>query len=74
MRDHHHDGAARAQPENGARQRLVAFGIEIGIGLVEHDKERIAIERARERQALRLPGRQRAAVIADRRCHSRPAD
>ena len=52
-------------PRIAWRQRLVAFGVEIGIRLVEHDQERIAIERARERDALALPGRQRAAVFAD---------
>ena len=57
--------AARAKAEDGAGQRFVAFGIEIGIGLVEHDQERIAIKRARERDALRLAGRQRAAMLAD---------
>jgi hypothetical protein len=65
MRDHDDDGAARAQAENGAGQRFVAFGVEIGIGFVEHDQERIAIKRARQRDALRLAGGQRAAVLAD---------
>ena len=65
MRDHHDDAAARAHAEDGAGQRLVAFRVEVGIGLVEHDQERIAIERARQRDALRLAGRQRAAMVAD---------
>ena len=51
-----HDAAARAHAENRLGQRLLAFGIEIGIGLVEHDQERIAIERARERDPLLLSG------------------
>src|ERR1700738_472597 len=46
MRDDHRDCAACAQPENCAGQSLVAFGIKIRIGLVEHDQEWIAIERA----------------------------
>ena len=33
-----------------------ALAVEIGVGLVEHDQERIAIERARERDALALAG------------------
>ena len=52
-------------PQDRAGQRLVALGVEIGVGLVEHDQERIAIERARQRDALRLPGRQRGALLAD---------
>ena len=65
MRDDHHDGAALARAADRAGQRLVAFGIEIGIRLVEHDQERIAVERARQRDALRLAGRQRGALLAD---------
>ena len=65
MRDHDGDGAAGAQPENGAGQRFIAFGIEIRVGLVQYDQERIAVERASERDALRLSGRERAAVIAN---------
>ena len=59
VRDHDHDGAALARRANRPRQRLVALGIEIGIRLVEHDQERIAIERPRQRHALRLTGRKR---------------
>jgi hypothetical protein len=65
MGDHHRDAAAGAHAEDGAGQRLVAFRVEVRIRLVEHDKERIAIERARQADALRLAGRQCAAVIAD---------
>ena len=65
MRDDDHDAAALAHAEDGAAQRLVALGVEIGIGLVEHHQERIAVERARERDALRLAGRQRRALLAD---------
>ena len=44
----------RARTPRIARgQRLFAFGIEIGVRLVEHDQERIAVERARQRDALR---------------------
>ena len=65
MRDDHRDCAACTQPENCAGQSLVTFGIKIRIRLVEHDQEWIAVERASKRNALRLPGRKRAAVIAD---------
>ena len=54
-----------AHAHDGLAQRLVALGVEVGIRLVEHDQERIAVERARERDALRLPGRQRGAALAD---------
>ena len=73
VRDHHDDGAAFARGADRPRQRLVAFGVEIGIRLVEHDQERIAVERARQRHALRLAGRQRGALLADLACRSRRA-
>ena len=65
VRDHDHDGAALAGGAHRAAQRLVAFGIEIGIGLVEHDQEGIAVQRAGQRHALRLARRQRGALLAD---------
>ena len=65
MRDHDGNGAARAQPQDCARQRLIAFGVEIGIRLVQYDQKRIAVEGARKRDALRLSGRECAAVLAD---------
>ena len=52
-------------PRIASRQRLLAFGIEVGVRLVEHDQERLAIERARKRNPLPLPGRQRSAAFAD---------
>jgi hypothetical protein len=51
-------------PENGGGERLLAFGVEIGIGLVEHDKERVTIERARRRHALLLTGGKRRPALA----------
>ena len=65
MRDDDHDPAARPHAENGAGERLLAFGIEIGVGLVEHDQERLAVERARERDPLPLSGGQRRAALAE---------
>ena len=56
MRHHDDDAAALAHAEDCLRERLVAVGVEIGIGLVEHDQERVAVERARERDALALAG------------------
>ena len=43
-------------------QRLLAGGVEIGVGLVEHDQRRVAEEGARQRDALLLAARQRRAV------------
>ena len=65
VRNHHHDGAAFARGAHRPRQRLIALGIEIGVRLVEHDQERIAVERPRQRHALRLAGRKRGALLAD---------
>ena len=65
MRDDDDDAAARATREDRLGQGFVAFGIEIGIRLVEHDQERIAVERARQRDALRLTGRERSPLLAD---------
>ena len=67
MRDDDDDAAARAHAHNGLRQRLIAVGVEIGVGLVEHDQERIAVERAGQRDALPLSGRERRAAFADLR-------
>ena len=71
MRDNDDDAVARAHAENRARQCFLAFGIEIRIRLVEHDQERIAIKRARKRDALRLAGRQRSPLLADLRLVAR---
>ena len=65
MRDDDHDPAARANAENGLGERLLAFGIEIGIGLVEHDQERLAVESARERNSLLLSSGQRRPALAE---------
>ncbi len=46
-------------------QRFVALGVEIGVRLVQNDQERVAVKRARKRNALGLPGRQRGAAFAD---------
>ena len=46
-------------------QRLLAFVVEVGIRLVEHHQPRLAVERARERDALPLAGRKRLAGFAD---------
>jgi len=56
---------AGAHAQDRARQRLLALAIQIGIRLVEHDQEWIAVKRARERDALALSGRQGRSTLAD---------
>ena len=67
MCDHDCNTAAGAHTQNRDGQRRIPRRIKIRIRLVEHDKERIAIERARERNALPLTGRERTALLADLR-------
>ena len=57
---------SRERTYNRPGERLVAFGVEIGVGLVEHDQERVAVERARKRDALALAGGQHRTLFADR--------
>ena len=67
MGDDDHRSAALQAMADGAVERRLAFGIEVGIGLVEHEQHRIAKERARQREALALAGRQPRAGFAERR-------
>jgi hypothetical protein len=43
----------------------IAVSIEVGVRLVEHDQERIAIKRTGERDKLPLAGRQCGITLAD---------
>jgi len=54
------DGNAAARPHglDSARQCRVALRIKVGVGFIEHNKERIAVERAGERDTLALASRQ----------------
>jgi hypothetical protein len=56
MRHHDDDCAACARGADRAGQRIIALGVEIGIGLIEDDQEWIAIQRSRQRDTLRLSG------------------
>ena len=47
------------------RQRLLAFGVEVGVRLIEHDERRIAEERAREGDALPLTARKWCTAALD---------
>ena len=46
-------------------QGLLALGVEIGIGFVQHDEARVAIQGTRQRDPLPLPGREQGARVAD---------
>src|SRR5262245_15028395 len=62
-----YDGDAATGPHTQDRrsQRLLPFVIEIGVGFIKHDEERITIKRARKRHTLPLTGRKRAPGLAD---------
>src|SRR5687767_2062667 len=55
MRDDNDNSATPAHGENGLRQCRFAHLVEIGVRLVQHDEERIAVECACEGNALSLP-------------------
>ena len=65
--DQNHGDAARLQVGERVEQRDVAFVVEIRVRLVEHDEARIAVQRARERDALALAAGEHGAAIADLR-------
>mgnify|MGYP000898513229 CR=1 FL=1 len=62
-----HDNDASASPNRADRrfQRRVAIGIEVGVGFVENDQKRVAIEGARQGDPLPLPGRQGGTALPD---------
>ena len=66
MRDQHDDGAARLEVDDRLAQRALAFVVEIGIRLVEHNEKGVAKERARQSDALSLSARERFSSFADR--------
>jgi hypothetical protein len=53
----HDDATAGAHSHDSLGQCLFAFGVEIGIRLIEHDQERVAIERTGKSNPLPLSGR-----------------
>ncbi len=65
MGDDHHRHPIGLEDLERAQQRLLAFVVEVGIGLVEDDQPRLAVERAGKRDALPLPGRKRLPGVAD---------
>ena len=46
---------------------MLTLSIEVGVRLVKHHQERVAIERAGKADALALTGRQAGAVFAELR-------
>ena len=52
-------------PKIACVERLIAFRVEVRVGLIKHDQERIAIERPRQGDALALARRKRGAPFAD---------
>ena len=67
MGDDDDDAAPGAHPVHRRGQRRLALVVEVGVGLVEHHQEGIAVERARQPDALALPARKRQAALADPR-------
>ncbi len=67
MRYDDDDAFVVAQDLNGAGQGILAVGIQIGVGLIEHDQKRIAEHRPRQPDSLPLPRGQGHAALADPR-------
>src|SRR6185503_5838390 len=59
MGDDDDNSTPRPYAVDGAGERLVAGGIEVGIGFIEDDQEGIAVQRPCERNALALSGGKR---------------
>src|SRR5512134_1254463 len=56
VRDDHHRHVVGLELAHRFRKGLLAGGVQIGIGLIEHDERRVPVERAGERDALALSG------------------
>ena len=65
MSDEDHRAAGRLELLQRRQQGGLAVGIEAGVGLVQNDERRHAVERTREADALTLASRQALAAIAD---------
>jgi hypothetical protein len=65
VRDDDDDPSAGANPADRLDQSTLTFIIEVGIRLIEHHEKRIAIEGARQRDALALSAGQHQTAIAD---------
>jgi hypothetical protein len=63
-----HDDDDAAPPAHGrdrAGQSGIAFGVEVRVGRVEHDEERVTIERARKSDPAQKRGRKRLVHAVD---------
>ncbi len=63
----HHDADAppRPDPEDRRGEGVLALGVEVGVGLVQHHEERVAVEGAGEADALALACREAGARLAE---------
>ena len=62
VRDDDGDAAVGADPGDRVGEGRLAFGIEVGVGLVENEEEGVAEQRAGEADALALAGREAIAL------------
>ena len=67
------DGATVDEAADGAHDLGLGGAVEARGRLVEHEQRRVAQERARERQALALAGREAGAAVAERGSRGRRA-
>ena len=56
MRDHNQDTPTLAHSLDRLGEGLIALSIEVRVGLIEHDQERIAVEGSCQSQPLALTG------------------
>ena len=61
MRDDDRDAAALRTVARASSERIFTLAVEVGVRFVEHHQERVAVQRARQSDALSLPGRQHHA-------------
>ena len=58
-------GTLLLEMQHGLRQRGLALFVQIGVGLVQHDNARIAVQGARQADALALSAGKGRALVAD---------
>jgi hypothetical protein len=62
---HHNSRATLARVVHSLNQRSFAFGIQVGVGFIKNEQNRIAEHRPRQPDTLQLACRQAMAAIAD---------
>ena len=67
MADDHHRRAPSLEFVNGAGQRSLTGLVQIGVGLVEDDEARVAVDRPGETYTLALPAGKLGPGVADLR-------